>query len=96
MATQQPQQAPVAMPTQTAGIGTAFSASMQTIVTSALALNAIASTVNNIAQIGEVKSSNMLESVKIADSMAIAVLRQQQKQQAEALAQNGVVVNDLF
>ena len=96
MATQQPQQAPVALPAQQAGIGTAFSASLQTIVTSAMALNAIASTVNNIAQIGEVKSGNMLESVKISDAMAIAVLRQQQKQQAEALAQNGVVVNDLF
>lgn len=96
MSTQQPQQAPVAMPAQQAGIGTAFSASMQTLVTTALALNAVATTVHNIASIGEVKSGNMLESVKIADAMAIAVLRDQQKKQAEALAGNGIQVNDLF
>ena len=89
-------QAPVAIPPSAPGIGAAFSATMQTVVTSALAMNAIAQTVNNLATIAEVKSSNMLTTVQIEDAMVVAALRHKQKQQLEALNANGIEVNPHF
>lgn len=80
----------VAMPAPQAGIGSAFAASMQTLVYGLQAVGKVAQTADELASIALTKSQNMRESVSITDSMQLAIIRHAQRQQMQALEANGV------
>ena len=85
----------VPMPAPQAGIGSAFSAAMQTAVYGLQAIGKVAQTADELASIALAKSQNMRESVIITDSMQLAILRHAQRQQMQALEANGVELRNV-